>query len=389
MSTNQPETLDQGADLERLRLVYDNFPFMLTGALTAAFVLVGLLYHQASRPLQFGWLSLVVAVSLARYLERREFLRGPGVRTTRAWMRRLEGGTLVSGVIWGVGAAMLLPLGDLAHQMLTLLVLTGVIAGAMTSYGAMWRCYMIFMTPLAALMEWRLLTDHLPLHYPLAFVNIVYVAVVAYSAHKTDRTIGKVLVITAENTQLARALQYQATHDPLVDLVNHREFNVRLRRVADGAREPCALVFIDLDRFKEINDLGGHAAGDEALRRVSEILKAHVRASDTAARLGGDEFALLLPGCRRERAEQVAASVLAAIKEFVLQWEGGQYFRVGASMGVAYAAPAESDAAALLQVADAACYAAKNAGRGRIEVRCAAAQSARRRFELQALRPSS
>ena len=386
MSANQPETDHLAADLERLRLVYSNFSFMLTGAVTAACVLAALLYHVVSRPVMLGWLSLVVIISLARHVESRTFQRDPGARAAREWVRRLEAGTLLSGLVWGVGAALFLPLGDVAHQMITLLVYTGVIAGAMTSYGAMWRCYMIFMVPFAALIEWRLLTDHAPLHYALAFVNIVYAAVVAYSAYKTDRTIGNVLAITAENAKLTRALQYQATHDALVDLVNHREFKVRLREAA-RAHEPCALVFIDLDHFKEVNDRGGHAAGDEALRRVSELLKEHVRASDTAARVGGDEFALLLPGCPRERAEKVAAGVLEAIQEFVLHWEAGHYFRVGASMGVAYAGAGEADADALLRVADSACYAAKNAGRGRIEVRCAHRVRELSQFEMKALRP--
>jgi diguanylate cyclase (GGDEF)-like protein len=389
VSQNPSENTVQGGALERLRLVYGNFTFMLSGGVLAAAVLVALLYGLTSHAVLCGWLALVVVLSVLRYLESRIFARDPLARTPREWMRRLDAATLVSGMVWGTGALLFLSLGDAAHQMLTVLVLTGVIAAAMTSYGAMWRCYMVFMLPLALAMEWRLLTDRMALHYALAFVNIVYVAVVAYSAYKTDRTIGKVLDITAENAQLTRALQYQATHDPLVDLVNHREFNVRLREVAARKHEPCALVFIDLDRFKEINDRGGHAAGDEALRRVSEILKAHVRASDTAARLGGDEFALLLPGCPGERAEQVARAALAAIAQFVLHWEGGHYFRVGASMGVAWAEPGAADAAALLRVADAACYAAKNAGRGRIEVRLATACYEPSRFEREVLDPQN
>jgi diguanylate cyclase (GGDEF)-like protein len=388
MSANPSETDHLGADLERLRLVYGNFPIMLTGAVTAACVLAALLYQAVPRPVMFGWLSLVVVISVARHFESRAFQRDPRARATRQWVRRLESGTLLSSLVWGAGAAWFLPRGDAPHQMITLLVYTGVIAGAMTSYGAMWRCYMIFMVPIAALIEWRLLTDQVPLHDALAFVNIVYAAVIAYSAYKTDRTIGKVLTVTAENAQLTRALHYQATHDALVDLVNHREFNVRLREAA-RAHEPCALVFIDLDHFKEVNDRGGHAAGDEALRRVSELLKEHVRASDTAARVGGDEFALLLPGCPRERAEQVAAEVLAAIHEFVLHWDDGHYFRVGASMGVAYSGAGETDADELLRAADSACYAAKNAGRGRIEVRCARRVRDTGHFEVTALRPSS
>ncbi len=384
-----PEPAYSAADIERLRLVYGNFPLMLAGSNTAACVLVALLYGEVSLAKLFGWLFLLLAASVLRLLEWRAFQRAPSQREARAWSRRLQVGTTVAGLIWGIGGIVFLASDDLAHQLFTVLVFSGVAAGAMTSYGVMWRAYMTFLLPFEALVELRLLLERTPLHYPLALVNALFVSVVIYSAFKTDRTVGSALEITAENAKLTRALQYQATHDSLVDLVNHREFNTRLADVADRAvtaHEPCALIFIDLDRFKEVNDQGGHAAGDEALRRVSLILKEHVRSSDTAARLGGDEFAILLPGCPRERAEGVAQSVLRAIQDFVLHWEGGYYFRVGASIGVACAQAGEADAAALLRVADAACYAAKNAGRGRVEVRSANPLPEPSPFELAALR---
>ncbi len=377
------------ADIERLRLVYGNFPLMLAGSNTAACVVVALLYGEVASAKLFGWLLILFAISALRLLDWKSFQGAPTRRDARVWIQRLQIGTTVSGFLWGIGGIVFLSSDDLAHQLFTVLVFSGVAAGAMTSYGVMWRVYMTFLMPFEILVELRLLIERTPLHYPLALVNALFVSVVVYSAFKTDRTVGSALEITAENAKLTRALHYQATHDPLVDLVNHREFNTRLIDVADRAvasREPCALIFIDLDRFKEINDRGGHAAGDEALRRVSLILKEHVRTTDTAARLGGDEFAILLPGCPRDRAEGVAQSVLSAIQEFVLHWEGGPYFHVGASIGVAWAAAGEADAPSLLRVADAACYGAKNAGRGRVEVRRAEPLRELSRFEAEALR---
>ena len=136
-----------------------------------------------------------------------------------------------------------------------------------------------------------------------------------------------------------------------------------------------------------INDTGGHAAGDEALRRIGHLLKTHLRPNDTGARLGGDEFAVLLPGCPRERAERIAGKILAAIDEFVLHWERGKTFRVGASIGLAYSESGQHDAAALLRAADAACYAAKTGGRGRIETYEASANyEPSGRFEISTLR---
>lgn len=386
-----PDPARSGPDVERLRLVYGNFPLMLGGSATAGCVLVALLYETVPHGTLLLWLIGLLAVCGLRLLECLGFRRAPTSRAPRAWIVRLELGSVMAGLLWGVGAMVFLTLGDLGNQLFTMLVFSGVAAGAMTSYGAMWRGYLAFLVPFQTLVELRLIFEHSALHYPLAVVNLLFVCVMLYSAFKTDQAFGNVLAVTAENAKLTRALRYQATHDPLVDLVNRREFNTRLLAAADGAvigKHPCALLFIDLDRFKEVNDQGGHAAGDETLRRVSLILKEHIRATDTAARLGGDEFAILLPGCPRERAEAVARGVLEAIHDFVLHREGGLYFRVGASIGVAYAVPGEADAPSLLRVADAACYAAKNAGRGRVEVRRAKPFPEPGRFEAEALRRS-
>jgi diguanylate cyclase (GGDEF)-like protein len=205
----------------------------------------------------------------------------------------------------------------------------------------------------------------------MAVLAFLYLCGIVRAAIESDRMISDVLAARAHNSQLARALHHQATHDPLVDLVNTREFNERLSAVANNAailREPYALIFIDLDHFKEINDTAGHAAGNETLRCISRILKSEIRANDTAARIGGDEFAILLPRCPRERAESVATKILAAIENFSLQWDGGKFYSVGASIGIAYTQEGEHDAATVLRAADSACYAAKKNGRGRIEV---------------------
>ena len=391
MPSGMPDPAHNGADTERLRLVYGNSPLMLAGSATAGCVLVALLYERVPHGTLLLWLLSLLLLCGLRLLECLAFRRAASIRDPQAWVGRLQIGAAASGLLWGIGGTVFLGLGDLPYQLFTVLVLSGVAAGAMTSYGALWRGYITFLAPFQALVELRLVFEHTALHYPLAVINLLFVCVVLYSAFKTDRAFGNVLAITAENAKLTRALQYQATHDPLVDLVNRRELNARLIDVADGAvigKHPCALIFIDLDRFKEVNDQGGHAAGDEALRRVSLILKEHIRATDTAARLGGDEFAILLPGCPLERAEAVARDVLRAIHDFVLHWEGGLYLRVGASIGVAYAAVAEADASSLLRVADEACYAAKNAGRGRVVVRRAGPLREPSCFEIEALRRS-
>ena len=169
----------------------------------------------------------------------------------------------------------------------------------------------------------------------------------------------------SEQRRALEELEWSAAHDPLTGLANRKAFEQRAARAFEALPRslPAAIVFIDLDHFKPINDNAGHAAGDAMLRAVGAEMTARVRASDLVVRLGGDEFALLLERCPLDVALRVAENVRAAIAALVLPWEQRQ-LRVGASLGVACLAPDMPDVAAWVAAADAACYAAKAAGRG-------------------------
>ena len=184
--------------------------------------------------------------------------------------------------------------------------------------------------------------------------------------HATEPESGAIWTINDISEQrLAREeLEWSAGHDPLTGLANRKVFEQRTARAFEALPRslPAAIVFIDLDHFKPINDTAGHAAGDAMLRAVATAMMARVRASDLVVRLGGDEFALLLERCPLDVALRVAENVRAAIAALVLPWEDRQ-LRVGASLGVACLAPDMPDVAAWVMAADAACYAAKAAGR--------------------------
>jgi diguanylate cyclase len=165
------------------------------------------------------------------------------------------------------------------------------------------------------------------------------------------------------------ALERAALEDALTGVANRAGFERQLQSVFDrtagpGAR-PAAVVMIDLDHFKPINDNAGHAAGDAMLAAVAQAISAQVRESDVVARLGGDEFALLLPGCGANQALRIAEKVRVAVVEFALHWDG-QVLQVGASLGVAVREPGHSQPADWLAAADAALYEAKRAGRNRV-----------------------
>jgi len=182
--------------------------------------------------------------------------------------------------------------------------------------------------------------------------------------------LGAILVFrdVTEQRRLASEMTYRATHDSLTGLVNRTEFERRLEARLTDAREERggnALMYIDLDQFKLVNDACGHAAGDELLRQVAKLFGMIVHGSDTLARLGGDEFGVILAHCSGEHALRAAQQICNLMEKFRFS-HGGQRFRVGASVGLVPLDGRWEDTSALMQAADASCYAAKEAGRNRV-----------------------
>jgi diguanylate cyclase (GGDEF)-like protein/PAS domain S-box-containing protein len=181
---------------------------------------------------------------------------------------------------------------------------------------------------------------------------------------------GGVLVFhdVSESRELNRRLSYHASHDILTGLVNRREFENRLKRALKSAKAretSYALLYLDLDQFKIVNDSCGHSAGDALLGQLGALLKSKIRWRDTLARLGGDEFGVLLESCSLDEAMQTAEALRAAIGDYKFSWDD-QKFRLGVSIGVVPITADNEDVAALVSAADSACAAAKEAGRNRI-----------------------
>jgi len=167
---------------------------------------------------------------------------------------------------------------------------------------------------------------------------------------------------------MAKRISWAATHDALTGLVNRHEFEERLEAALATARNSAkhhALLYMDLDQFKIVNDTCGHSAGDALLKQVSSLFQAKLRESDTLARLGGDEFGVLLDGCPLDRAELIAADLLAAGRDSGFNWDG-RSFAVGVSIGLVAITERSGSRADIFNAADTACYAAKEQGRNRV-----------------------
>ncbi|MGA0588382.1 bifunctional diguanylate cyclase/phosphodiesterase [Dyella sp. KRB-257] len=200
----------------------------------------------------------------------------------------------------------------------------------------------------------------------------------------------KLLLVAADITeqrQLNERLSHQASHDTLTDLYNRREFERRLAAamaaVADGA-PVAALLYIDLDQFKLINDTSGHMAGDQLLAQLAMLMREQLARHDVLARLGGDEFGVLLPEvATRDAAEAVAERLRARIDSYVFMWEQRSY-SISASVGGVLIDRPGAHLHELFAQADTACYMAKELGRNRVHFYSEHDdETARRRSEME------
>ena len=209
---------------------------------------------------------------------------------------------------------------------------------------------------------------------------------------KPDGDVAGAVMIMRDVSELrgmTREMSYQASHDALTGLVNRREFERQVNIGLEAAKKDNGqhvLCYMDLDRFKAVNDTCGHMAGDNMLREVASLLRDQVRDSDIVGRLGGDEFALFLVGCPLDKARQIADDVCAAVAGYRFAWQD-RIFDIGISVGLVEMNQSTSTLEDVLNAADSACYVAKQEGRGRVHVYSARdEEAARQRGEIHWLR---
>jgi diguanylate cyclase (GGDEF)-like protein/PAS domain S-box-containing protein len=185
--------------------------------------------------------------------------------------------------------------------------------------------------------------------------------------------IGAVMVFhdVSKESRLFRKLSYQASHDTVTGLINRQEFEnclvTALDTTHDNPELSHALLYLDLDQFKVVNDTFGHTAGDELLRQIADVVQANIRSTDVVARLGGDEFGILLERCDEERAMEVAEAIRGAVETHRFNWKDA-YTSARCSIGIVMISRDSPDVASVMSSADVACYSAKDMGRNQIHL---------------------
>ncbi|MBE9398534.1 GGDEF domain-containing protein [Pontibacterium sp. N1Y112] len=161
---------------------------------------------------------------------------------------------------------------------------------------------------------------------------------------------------------------YKAYHDALTGQINRQGFERALYNAlceSSEYKERSVLLYLDLDRFKSVNDSCGHLAGDRILQEVSASMKSEIREEDSLGRLGGDEFGIILKSCSLKKAHEIASGIINRVVNYRFNYEE-RSFSIGVSIGVAEYDGDIASTESWLQRADKACYIAKNSGRGQV-----------------------
>ena len=282
--------------------------------------------------------------------------------------------TAFSALAWASAPILIWPEVPLGQSFLVL-VLVGMSGGTLSTLSAMPFAVPFYMTACMTPLLWRLSTHHTEISLSLLALGIVWVIWIVIAGIRAHRTVRDNVITGEQKEKAERRMLHQAYYDELTELPNRRLFLDRLELAINLSRRHetyGALLFIDLDNFKRVNDSLGHQAGDELLSWVASRLQMRLRDTDTAARLGGDEFAVILPSLSNhldkaiQQAERIAESLNQSIARPI--FAGGYEMHVEASIGVASFPRLEEHSLEVLRHADAAMYEAKKAGRNCVRI---------------------
>lgn len=370
---------------ELTNLLFQNTRGMHLAGLVVALLLAAVSSHIGlNRYVMGGWLAYMTVVETGRGLLSRNFRhRQIDARDGDLWKRRYIAGAFLAAIGWGLAGIALFPAGDIPHQLFLTMVIMGACTVVMPALAANIGCYLTFLLVSAMPLAVRLCLEMNQLALTTAIMVFVSIALLVRMAFGLHKRLVEQLNIRFAFADIAEELHVEmsdrkraeeqltrlANYDPLTDLPNRAFFEQRLERAVSRVRHgdsELAVLFIDLDRFKEINDSLGHHTGDEVLKRVAQRLQRTLGDGDMVARLSGDEFIMLIENSEdREEVQALAERILRLIARPMLL--GSTEMRVTASVGITMLAADSPDTKSLLANADTALYRAKHRGRNRFQ----------------------
>jgi diguanylate cyclase (GGDEF)-like protein len=355
----------------QVELSYSGLPAALIAIMVNTTIIVIAQWSVISQKILVIWFSAMLCLSLYRYYIYRLYqARKTDEGLMTAWRQRAIVGSLVSGVIWGSAAFLLVPLQEQFHQTIIIATLIGMVAGGIVTQASLLPASLGYMLLVLIPLLARLFSLGGPANIGLGILTCVYLVVMSYGAIRIHRNLSDSLTMSLRQEHSRKIIEHLAFHDALTNLPNRRLLIERLTK--DIARSIHhahigALLFLDMDNFKTLNDSLGHQQGDELLKQLAERLDNCLREEDTASRLGGDEFVLLMPELADLEIEaiELAESTAQRIQKTLAQpfKLGNSDIHMSASIGIALFPIHGNNADDLLKRADYAMYQAKAIGR--------------------------
>ncbi|MGD9366870.1 MAG: EAL domain-containing protein [Desulfobacteraceae bacterium] len=359
----------------RVALLYDSLPMALNAILIGGAILAIGLWTVVDQIKIAIWYAMVLAVTLSRfglYYAFRCKTHGP-VRSSR-WLNLFLTGTLCSGITWGSTAYFFFPAHDPSNQFFVAFIVGGMSVGAAITLAASFRAHMLFMVPAMGPLIMRFLLMDASLNLAMGVMVALFLGMTCFAGWRSNKLTKIALTRQYERERAEAIIEFQAVHDSLTGLPNRCLLIDRIDQEISRCRRHnymAAVLFIDIDRFKSINDSLGHDVGNVLLCKVTERLKRNMRREDTAARIGGDEFALVLS--ELDKNEALAASRTQRLAEKIanilsLPYEvEGYILHTTSSIGIAMFPNDSADASEILKQSDIAMDRAKQLGRNTIQ----------------------
>lgn len=351
---------------DKLQLLYhQSFPAIFVSIINAV-LLMAILWSAQDHRVLLSWFSFLLVTAMARlFLFGRYRKAAPQAHDVLSWEKPYFITLILSSLTWGVGCLLIMPPDSPVHQAVVLYFLIGMSGGAISVYSA--HRVMTLSTIAAVLLP---STGYFLVTGEFVFVGMAVGAIIFFlSAIRSTGVLGLSL---HQNFLMTRQLEISkeeaerlARVDELTGLYNRRAFYEYGKVLANNSqrnKDELAMVLMDIDNFKTINDSFGHAAGDAALKQIGQILLQRLRKSDVFARIGGEEFGMLLPLTSLGKAARLAEELRKVIEGTHVAYEN-ESFTITASFGVTSGV---CDIDTLVRQADVAMYQSKESGRNTV-----------------------
>ncbi len=354
-----------------LRIIYSSITVTLVAIFINSAIISYIQWDVIAHSTIIIWFSITNSLSLIRIVIYRKFKK---IDTKKIipdyWHSITLAISIASGATWGAVSIWLYPETNIAHQVFPAFVLAGMCAGAVTTLSAKMSSSIAFICLATLPLITRFAFETGSIANAMTIMAISFTIMLITTSKNLNRTIKQSLLIRQQRTLAEVAIHYHANYDMLTDLPNRRLLSERLKQeIKRSIRHKYfgAVLFLDIDHFKTINDSLGHAVGDELLKRIAQRIKKRVRDEDIIARLGGDEFIILIS----EAGDNIddATNNVVTFSDEILQLFSTPFIineheiHTTVSIGTTVFPLAETTPDNLLQKADVALYEAKNSGR--------------------------